>query len=575
MLSKKVKSRLWVISAAAVLGFLIIAKQPRVLQAAWQKPAQPPSARPLTALIAHPFEKGRLIAASGRQVFSAPPAGAWQNFSDGPPFPAEKLLYLKEAPRDFFILTQKSISRCTPAAGNCTEICRVSQARGNNILSFAIDPEDPGHWFLGTDRGLFESDDAGKTWFGFGNLKRPVSLLRFWKNRFFLAAGRTLYQSEDGSHFDSIFSLQEANAETAEEAEGFSEEEITGIDAPPYYELLLPVHSEHPFWLASREGIFESTDKGENWRRLPESGLRSSETRFLAWSKKTGKLFAGTAKGVYAYLPERNKWQELYQGLENSDIRGLAVLEGTDETLAVLSPAGFFSTIILPDQIRAAGEIPLNQDQKILFQELLRLEPSPQDIQNAAVRYANVKNGKIKRWHSGSRMAALLPSLSFGKDFSRGNSIDIDRRGTNEPDFYIAGPDDVSRGWDFDVGWDLGDFVFSSAQTSIDSREKLMVELRNDILTEVTRVYYERRRLELEILFQPAESEQAHLEKLLRLDELTSLLDGMTNGYFGKKMESVYQQRPELREIWVYKSPDTSHQVTSLEEKLSGADTGT
>ena len=43
-----------------------------------------------------------------------------------------------------------------------------------------------------------------------------------------------------------------------------------------------------------------------------------------------------------------------------------------------------------------------------------------------------------------------------------------------------------------------------------------MVELRNDLLTEATRVYYERRRLRVDIVFTPLPSEQEHLENLLR-----------------------------------------------------------
>ena len=557
----KIQTR-WVL-LALMLGCRILGCSPRPALASWQKPAQPPASGALTALLAHPFDHGKIIAASGQQIFSKSGSDAWRSFPHAPGAPVEKLLYLKEAPRDFFILTGKSISRCGLETARCPEIYRASQIRGKNILSFAVDPEDRDHWFLGTEKGLFESDDAGKTWFGFGNLKKPVSLLRFWKGHFFLAAGGTLYESEDRAHFDSVFSLPAQAEDTApEEGEAFSDDgETIPAGSQIYYALLLPDSLPHPFWLATRDGVFESRDEGKTWQMLPESGLRSLEVRHLAWSEKTGKLFAGTAKGIYAWLAEQKKWQELYQGLENDDIRGLAILKGENETLLALSRTGFFSAVILPDNVRVpASDTGPAPDRKILFQELLRLEPSAQEIQNAAVRYANVKNAKIKRWQSGSRMAALLPSLSFGKDFSRGNSIDIDRRGTNDPDFYIAGPDDISRGWDFDVSWDLGDFFYSTAQTSIDSREKLMVELRNDILAEVTRIFYERRRLELEILFQPAAGEQEHLEKLLRLDELASLLDGMTNGYFTQRLEKVYGARPDLRKIWDYQIIEKSHE---------------
>ncbi len=526
--------------------------EPSPAFASWQKPAQPPAIGPLTALLVHPLESGKIITASGHQIFSKAPAGTWEYFSHDSAAPIRKLLYLKEAPRDFFILTEKSVSRCNLKTRRCSEIYRASQFRGNSVLAFAIAPEDREHWFIGTEKGLFESDDSGKTWFGFGNLKKPVSLLRFWKDRFFLAAGGTLYASEDRAHFDSVFSLQSPEGETLSENEdAFPEDgEDNAIGSPLYYDLLLPNHASHPFWLATREGIFESRDEGKSWKALPESGLRSIEIRSLAWSEKTRKLFAGTSKGVYAWLPRHSKWQELYQGLENENILGLALLKGESETLLTLSPAGFFSSILLPDQIHLPGEREIALDQNTLFQELLRLEPTAQDIQKAAIRYANVRNSKIKRWHTASRFGGLLPTFSVGKDFSQTPSIDIDRGGTSDKDTYIQGPDYQRQAWDMSVSWHLSDLLYSSAQTSIDSREKLMVELRNDILSEVTRIYYERRRLELEILFHPATSQQDHLEKLLRLDELTSLLDGMTTGYFSKKLEEIYARQPDLKNLW-------------------------
>ena len=548
----KVRYR-WII-LAIMLGCRIAGCVPRPAFASWEKTAQPPAAGPFTALLTHPFDRGRIIAASGNQIFSKAPAGAWESFTYDPAAPIRKLLYLKEAPRDFFILTTKSISRCRLENKRCVEIYRASQLRGSRILAFAIDPEDHEHWFIGTNKGLFESDDSGKTWFGFGNLKKPVSLLHFWRNRFFLAAAGTLYESEDRAHFDSIFSLRDTvDGFFAESEESFSEEpEASPAGALLYYELLTPDQTPHPFWLATREGIFESRNEGKTWQALPESGLRSIEARFLAWSGKTRKLFAGTSKGIYAYLPRHSKWQELYQGLENENVLGLAIFKGESETLLTLSPAGFFSSLILPDQIHLPVEREMAPGRNTLFQELLRLEPTAQDIQKGAIRYANVKNGKIKRWHAASRFGGLLPTFSVGKDFSHNPSIDIDRGGTADKDAYIQGPDYVRNAWDMNVSWHLSDLLYSSAQTSIDSREKLMVELRNDILAEVTRIFYERRRLELEIFYSPTPTEREHLEKILRLDELASLLDGFTNGFFSKRLGKIYEDRPALRKIWDY-----------------------
>ena len=79
-----------------------------------------------------------------------------------------------------------------------------------------------------------------------------------------------------------------------------------------------------------------------------------------------------------------------------------------------------------------------------------------------------------------------------------------------------------------------------------------MVELRNDVLSEATRLFYERRRLQSETLWTNPSSEQEHFERLLRIEEMTSLLDAMTGGYFSRELERMYASHPELNKLWEF-----------------------
>jgi hypothetical protein len=63
-----------------------------------------------------------------------------------------------------------------------------------------------------------------------------------------------------------------------------------------------------------------------------------------------------------------------------------------------------------------------------------------------------------------------------------------------------------------------------------------MVQLRNDIVDEVTRTYFERRWLQLTLLTHPPADPQELMELELRLQELTALLDGFTGAWFSKQM---------------------------------------
>lgn len=61
-----------------------------------------------------------------------------------------------------------------------------------------------------------------------------------------------------------------------------------------------------------------------------------------------------------------------------------------------------------------------------------------------------------------------------------------------------------------------------------------MVELRNDILDEVNKLYLERLRVKMEPEELRIEDKRKRMEKELRFKELTASLDGLTGGYFSR-----------------------------------------
>ena len=531
----------------------------------WEKNSVPGE---FNSVIAHPLSDQKWVAASPRQIFESSgnenwkPVGKVQASGE-----IQKLLFFPEFSGAVFTLSPNAIQKVDLKDKRISKIYQIPRF-SPHVLTFTVTPGNRHHWFLGTEKGLSESDDAGGSWYPFARFSRePVSVLKFARGKLFVCAGNSLYVSEDLAHFKKLLSLTPGEEETPEEIENqdFESEPKTGTD---FFELAAPGDPSLPLWAAARTGVYESSDNGETWRLLKRSGLRGTEVRQLAFSVSQKKLFAGTGAGVYVY--ENQTWRELYQGMLHSKINGLALLEKPEgETLAAITSGGFFEYPLLPDHVTAPS-IEINAGRLNLFHELTRLEPSANEIHNAVIRYCNLHNRKTRMWRWASRLSALVPSFSFGKDFSRGNNIDIDRAGTNEADKFIFGPDDLNAGWDMDIGWDLGNFLYSSDQTSIDSREKLMVELRNDMTAEATRIYFERRRLQVEILLKPAADEQEHLDRLLRVDELTSLLDGMTDGFMTKRVQQVYAAQPEFRELWEYSIQSPSHPSPGHQEKENG-----
>ena len=160
-------------------------------------------------------------------------------------------------------------------------------------------------------------------------------------------------------------------------------------------------------------------------------------------------------------------------------------------------------------------------------------EPSISDVQEAAIKYAEVHPDKIKAWRESANKKALLPNVSVGLDRYVIDYWHWDS-GTS-PDTLQKGKDAV--GWDVTMTWDMGELIWNNDQTSIDTRSKLMVELRDDIMNEVTRTYFERRRLQIEMLTSPPQDLKISLEKELRLQELTADIDALTGGYFSGQLE--------------------------------------
>ena len=64
-----------------------------------------------------------------------------------------------------------------------------------------------------------------------------------------------------------------------------------------------------------------------------------------------------------------------------------------------------------------------------------------------------------------------------------------------------------------------------------------MVQLRDDILDEVTNYYFERRRLQVELLESPPDDLRQRYKNQLRIHELTANLDALTGGYFTHELE--------------------------------------
>ena len=546
--------------AGALLSFIGLPSLFAFTPQSWQKISDlPVSSSEIRSTLPHPM-KDSLLLASENRIFEKDAAGKWREIWRLPGMNNEirKMVSFPEMPGTLFALTREGVFMGTPSEKIWRQVFTAS-GPANEILSFTVLPNDPDHWFAGTVTGLFESDNAGKKWDKLQSSPRaPVTAMLFSDEKLFTAFGHRLFVSNNLNSFKPVLGISVSASEPEESfgEETLLEESVSG-SFYSYFNDIASSSASSKIWIASEHGVFETADGGNRWSLLSSAGLRSKQIRHLAVTGKDGLLCAAAEKEIYVYSPSEKRWQQLFKGISPGNVYGLAAPPGNNALIALTSSGIHQISIEIPS---IPLEVPITLPSPEIAEKIQRwilLEPSAREVQKDVVRYGNLKNGKINRWHTGSRLAALLPSLSFGKDFSIGNNIDIDRGSTSDRDSFIAGPDDTNRGWDFDVSWDLGDFIYSTAQTSIDSREKIMVEFRHEMTTEVTRLYYERRRMQSEWANTPPQNPEEHADLMLRIDELTALIDGMTGGQFSRKLERVERKYPELKVIWDWESGET------------------
>lgn len=252
-----------------------------------------------------------------------------------------------------------------------------------------------------------------------------------------------------------------------------------------------------------------------------------------------------------------------------------APVEEQVETIAVEEPSGAKAGA-------AAGpSVPTIDDVQTVMGQFSK-EPSVQEIQEVAMRFAEVHPDLIEGWRKGAKYRGLLPdfTLDFGfdrrsrslwgevdevREYNRrefgsqtGDTVNINTTGDvsitsseYSDKFYIYTQtthrdrtDDIQerrKTIRFRFRWDLGDFLYNPDQVRISDESRDLVELRNDVLQEVTQFYFQRRQLQIDMLLSPSEDLRERLRLELQLQEVTANVDFLTGGYLTQRLNDVKQ----------------------------------
>ncbi len=382
--------------------------------------------------------------------------------------------------------------------------------------------------YLGTKSGLFVSKDKGRSWHKQSGKLGSSSIFNIVYNKeetnlIYVACADGVFKSGDsGENWERIYITHpvENGAELEEENEDIDEE--TRHSEVRY--IAIDSNQRSNLYLATSRGVYRSKNKGNGWELLSEYGLLSHDTHFLLFSEKSD-LYAATKSGVFVYQNEA--WRELSFNLSCHYINFMGL--DREENLYVCTEKGLFKSSLEYQSLLGKTDI---------ISEYSKAEPKIEEVQKQAIKYAEVAPEKIISWRKQAQKKAILPQVSIGLDR---NSSDLwhwesGSSTKNDDDSLRRGRDTLD--WDVRLSWDLSELIWNNDQTSIDTRSRLLVQLRDDILDEVNKIYFERIRVKMELDSLQIEDRKKRFEKELRVKELTASLDALTGGYFSNQIKA-------------------------------------
>jgi hypothetical protein len=176
----------------------------------------------------------------------------------------------------------------------------------------------------------------------------------------------------------------------------------------------------------------------------------------------------------------------------------------------------------------------------------LKSEPSIKEVQEAALKFYHADPDTVNSLRTRAQLKSLLPDVNVR--FRTGNNrVYIDTfdyitgdpnglSGTQKP--YITQNDDSTgnaKELEFSGAWSFSRLMFNPEVLDVSS----MAALQEGILKEVTRLYYTRRRLQIDLILSDPTDLEAILSKELRLEEVTANLNALTNHFLSNYQQSV------------------------------------
>ena len=163
-------------------------------------------------------------------------------------------------------------------------------------------------------------------------------------------------------------------------------------------------------------------------------------------------------------------------------------------------------------------------------------EPTVREVQRAAARHARVNPGAYSHWLAASGWAHVLPERVKGElqHLSRDEKDVRTTSSTNSLSELLALDDHLRL--ELEVQWDLSKLIFNPDKLKASKEISNLVELREDILTTVNKLYFSRRRVQVEQILNPPQNLRHAVNVSLNIKSLTADIDALTGGWFSRQI---------------------------------------